>query len=171
MQHTLLRRSAVVASGLGLAAGLMGAPAAAADARPLSAPAAANVTVQSAPRTSEAAAEAKCRTARSKIHGARIKGKICWSNRSGGGWKNASIQGWVKDTKGDGNYAQFRIHYRTKVWHGWQTKTKVIKSTKGRKAPVTKSAHWYYNGKGVKDVWIQVCKKGRGGRICDNRWR
>ncbi|CAM4239656.1 hypothetical protein [Nocardiopsis rhodophaea] len=170
MERFFMCRSAAVITGFGLTLSLLGAPGAAADA-----PTRANEPTAvsgDSDQVVDTAAVPGQRYAASKIAGARASAYIYWSKKSReGGWKNVRVKGWLKDTSSDGNWALFRVKYRYLSDIGWRTKTRYIKKTKGSTAPVTMRVNWKSPHMWTKDLKIQVCKKGRGGRICDNRWR
>ncbi|MFP3964089.1 hypothetical protein SMC26_17345 [Actinomadura fulvescens] len=120
-----------------------------------------------APTAKAQAGWSGCRYASSAIAGASIKGKLCWDWGEG-----ISVKGSVTDSARDGKYAMFRIHWRWSrtPFPGWQTQTKFIRTTKGKKAPITRRFYWDQPDGKVKDFWIQVCKQGSGKRTCDSRW-
>ncbi|GAA2628971.1 hypothetical protein SMC26_29755 [Actinomadura fulvescens] len=161
----------------------MGIAAAACGASLLTAPPAqAHVQAQPAsPSTATAAVSAEqppearqarwnCRKGRSSISGASAWATLCWENPRG--VARLSLKGSVRDSANDGKYAQFRIHWRVSRGTYWQTKTAIIKTTKGKRAPITLPVNMdTMYGLRFKDFWMQACKQGSGKRTCDSRWR
>lgn len=131
------------------------------------------IAVSAAPaQASTARVPSGCRTASSSYSGTAIYGRICWGadpddDRTMQAWVNGS----VTDRAGDGKYAMFRIHYRFLGQYRWHTRTEVIKTTKGKTAPVQLAVRsGKYRFYRIKDFWIQACKQGSGVRQCESVW-
>ncbi|MEV7806159.1 hypothetical protein AB0O28_24745 [Microbispora sp. NPDC088329] len=100
---------------------------------------------------------------------ASARGTLCWQKLPGE--IRFTVDGSLKDSAGDGRYAVFRIHYRSRTAVGWSTHTKDIRTTKGHNAPVSLYVDWRGSAsRGLKDFWMQVCKQGGGKRTCDGHW-
>ncbi|WP_432925667.1 hypothetical protein ACQPZZ_33415 [Microbispora sp. CA-135349] len=110
-----------------------------------------------------------CRHTSSSLSGASARGTLCWQKLSGE--IRFTVDGSLKDSAGDGRYAVFRVHYRSRTAVGWSTHTKDIRTTKGHNAPVSLYVDWRGSAsRGLKDFWMQVCKQGGGKRTCDSHW-
>ncbi|ASU83878.1 hypothetical protein CDO52_14780 [Nocardiopsis gilva YIM 90087] len=103
------------------------------------------------------------------IRGAKATATICWWSKKRGGWRGASIDGRIYDTRSDGKYAAFKIHWRSRKGRPWKSHTRVLETTEGDYAPTSTRVKsyrekWYP----IKDLWIKAC---RSDGACDRYWR